>query len=205
MAHLGTRLANLEPGAHNPQVAGSSPATATNSLETNLHSVLGDGNPSVRQVPLSRGMFAIVDAADFPKLFGHKWYAVRRHRNFYAETKINGKPVLMHIFLIGKRRGFVTDHINGDGLDNRRCNLRFATHLQNMANRKRAIHSKSGFKGVHQDQYGGFVAAARKNGEYHYAGYFHSAKEAALAYDAKAKEIHGEFARLNFPKEFSNG
>ena len=93
-----------------------------------------------------------------------------------------------------------TDHINGNPLDNRRVNLRECTHQQNMHNRKKNKNSKSRYKGVWWEKDARkWRAAIRLDNKRYHIGYFHDERAAALAYDKKAIEFFGEFARLNFP------
>jgi hypothetical protein len=92
------------------------------------------------------------------------------------------------------------DHRNGDGLDNRRRNLRRTTEAQNQMNRRKPKNNTSGFKGV------GFIKARKRwRATIRYStvrivGHFPTAHEAALAYDTAARQYHGKFARLNFPR-----
>jgi len=94
--------------------------------------------------------------------------------------------------------GYVIDHINRNGLDNRRSNLRLATIAQNAWNSRRR-KNRSGYKGVwYAKDKGRFRAAIWHNNKREYLGYFDSPRQAALAYDEAAKRYHGEFAVLNF-------
>lgn len=88
------------------------------------------------------------------------------------------------------------DHINGNKLDNRRCNLRLSTHLQNTKNRKSYENSTSEYVGVSWHKHASKWRAMIKS---KHLGYFDTQEDAAKAYDKAAKEIHGEFANLNFP------
>ena len=88
------------------------------------------------------------------------------------------------------------DHINGDGYDNRLCNLRLVTNRQNQLNRSADRGRK--YKGVYK-QGKGFKAEITHEGERLYIGFFRSEEKAAMEYDKKARELHGEHARLNFP------
>ena len=91
--------------------------------------------------------------------------------------------------------GYVIDHINGDPLDNRLCNLRLATHAENMRNAKRSVANKTGFKGVTYHA-GRFVAKLMVNKELKYLGRYVTAEEAYSVYVENAKKYHGEFARV---------
>lgn len=124
---------------------------------------------------------------------GTKW-------NGYIRVKFLGKSYGAHrlawFLHFGTWPKLHLDHINGDSTDNRIVNLRECTHQQNHGNRK--IQSNlSGFKGVSKKD-GKWQARVCFNFKRHYLGLFNTAEEAAKAYDAKAKELHGEFARLNF-------
>jgi len=92
------------------------------------------------------------------------------------------------------------DHINGNPLDNRRENLRICTRAQNTCNRKAVVNSKSGYKGVtKKNSSRKWIPEIRKDGKKLYLGSYNTPEEAAKAYDKAAKEIFGEFAKLNFP------
>ena len=140
----------------------------------------------------------------------HRWSLVKPHNQNtgYSATRYEGKLILLHRFLTGFEG--LTDHINGDGLDNRLCNLREATHAQNVRNSPKQSTNKVGYKGVSLDHRGKkrrhkpmYRAQIKADGKYKNIGRFHTAIEAARAYDKAAKELHGEFARLNFPDEIS--
>lgn len=150
------------------------------------------------KISLSRGAFALVDAADYPTLSAHKW-SLSRARLGYAVRKAtaNGKAafVKMHNAVLAPPPGLEVDHINGDTLDNRRCNLRLATRRQNIANRRPT--ASSGFKGVYRHK-SGWAARIRLQGRLQYLGTFPSPDLAARAYDAAASAEWGEFAFQNF-------
>jgi hypothetical protein len=149
---------------------------------------------------VGQGLFATVDAADYKKLSKYKWYAKRHGRTVYATCRDKGKVVYMHRMILRPRKGYVVDHIDGNGLNNRRGNLRVCTHQQNQANRG-SRGGSSRFVGVYRkgDQW---VAEIRCRGEYFYLGLFDDEVEAAKARDRKAYELHGPYAYLNFPEEF---
>lgn len=111
------------------------------------------------------------------------------------------KSLRLHRLICDAKPGQVVDHINGNQLDNRKSNLRICTQAENVCNNRRLRKGKSShlFKGVHLSRSGRWVAQIQKNGKIYHLGTFDSEFDAARAYDKKAKELHGEFASLNFP------
>jgi len=154
----------------------------------------------VERIVLGNGLFALIDAADYPEISKYRWYATRRGRNTYATCRKNGRAIYMHRMIMRPRRGHIVDHKDGNGLNNCRDNLRACTRRQNQANR-RSNRGVSRFVGVYWSK-GKWVAAIRWRGKYYYVGSFDDEVEAAKARDRKAYELHGEFAYLNFPEDF---
>lgn len=155
--------------------------------------------PETKEISLTRGQIAIVDAADYEWLMQWKWYAYKGKTTWYAARKEQGM-VWMHRFILRPEPEMFVDHINRDGLDNRRANLRFATAQQNHFNRSVSARNKSGYKGVHwSDHHKKWVAQIRSNGKSCVLGRFDTAEEAARVYDEAAKSLHGEYACLNMP------
>ena len=162
----------------------------------------------MKKIPLSQGKSALVDDEDYDWLSQHKWYAREDGLTWYAmrnKKKDNGQwsTCSMHSVVLGKKEGFMTDHINRNGLDNRRKNLRFCTSKQNQYNRVK-VESASGYRGVKQDKRsvkGSWTAVYRTNKKRIHVGSFSTPEAAARAYDAAIKEVRGEFAVLNFPEE----
>ena len=97
-------------------------------------------------------------------------------------------------------RNEIIDHVNGNGLDNRRENLRISTNSQNLANRRKNCNNTSGFKGV-QPKRKKYSACVGFQGKKIRLGVYDTPEEAARAYDEKAKELFGEYANLNFPDD----
>src|SRR3990167_9841185 len=104
-------------------------------------------------IELTKCQKSLIDDEDFEIVNGIKWFCLSVEKLSYAATNVklsNGKStlLLMHRLILGNHSGITIDHINGNGLDNRKSNLRFCTHAQNMANRKTPTTNKSGYKGV---------------------------------------------------------
>ena len=159
-----------------------------------------------RRIPLTQGKYAIVDPEDFERLNKHKWYAARDTRTFYAHRKKRvGKKYVsigMHREILNPPGHLMVDHINHNGLDNRKANLRLATCAQNSYNRRQVRKNKSSkYIGVSWKQWtkkwAVIICYKRKN---KIVGYFKDEIQAAKAYDKAAKMYHGEFATLNFPE-----
>lgn len=104
----------------------------------------------------------------------------------------------MHRLLMDAGKGQQIDHANGDGLDNRRANLRFCTSSQNNWNSK--PKGNSPYKGISQRASGKWYAMICRDRKHYWLGMHDTPEEAARAYDEAAKRLHGEFARLNFPE-----
>jgi hypothetical protein len=161
----------------------------------------------MKLILLTKGLFTKVDDEDFDTLNKFKWQATNHNNNktlyikHYASRKvyINKKYVViyMHRLLMKTPAGMLTDHIDNDSLNNQKCNLRICSKGENQRNSNRPITNTSGYKGVyfHQNKY---MAAISLNNRFKYIGIFDTPLDAALAYDNKAREIYGEFARPNF-------
>lgn len=149
-----------------------------------------------RSIPLTQGKVTWVDQEDYTELARHKWCAARRGRRWYAQNYDLG---YMHRFILAPPAGREVDHINGDGLDNRRCNLRVATRAENNANRANRQHS-SLYRGVSFDydrnRWQAFIAVG--GCRHRFLGRYTDEVAAALAYDLAALEQFGSFATLNF-------
>lgn len=159
-------------------------------------------------------LFVTVDESDYDIVSQHQWrlrvWKGKQRTIFYAQTNVyvNGAwtSVAIHRLILRPNPDQQVDHINHDGLDNRRANLRICTPSQNMANiRKRSGHSSS-FKGVsfnkRDRRWQAFIG---DQGRRRYLGSFGSEDDAARAYDTAAWEAFGEYAILNFAKDDQQG
>lgn len=163
----------------------------------NLVDFVNSAAANFRLIPLTQGRVAIVDPEDFPAISSCKW----RHAQGYAVRSIpdgakRQRTVQMHRVLIGTPDGLDTDHKNGDGLDNRRRNLRPATRTQNMRNAAKYACNGSGYKGVSfRRDTGGWRARIRVNGKLIDLGTHETLEDAHNAYSKSAELFYGEFAR----------
>lgn len=164
-----------------------------------------------KEIPLTRGLVALVDADDFERLNNMKWYACGKNGLFYASRMIQigskRRQVQMHRSIIMLPSCSQVDHRNGNSLDNRKENLRPCTPSQNQANQRiYSIPKTSRYKGVRWDSHNSkWTAQIGMNGKTKHIGMFADEVSAAKAYDVRARQIHGEYARCNFPLEVSSG
>ena len=153
-------------------------------------------------LPLTQDKFAIVDAEDYERLREYKWHAIKNGQRYYAKSNRLHVPIAMHRLILNAPSHLVVDHINHNGLDNRRSNLRLCTVSQNNRNRRPITRPNKGskYKGVSFDKKRNlFKAVIWRNKKQCFLGRFKSQIKAAKAYDKKARELFGQFAYLNFP------
>lgn len=151
-----------------------------------------------RSVVLSCGHVAFVDEEDFDRVNEFSWHSVLIGGNHYARRYVNGeqKNQYLHHFVMGVADGRIVDHKNGDGMDNRKENLRFATHSQNMRNQRTPKNNRSGVKGVHFDrQTGKWRASLSVDRKFVCLGRHETIEEAESAVRVGRQQHHGEFAR----------
>ena len=144
--------------------------------------------------------WTVFDAEDLPLVVGRRWGITQKSGRFYACSRRDydaPKTTYLHRLILGASHGQIIDHRSGEGLDNRRFNLRFCTHAQNAQNQQTPITNTSGFKGAFfaKDK-GLWYSKIRCDGEIIQLGYFSSAIEAHAAYAAAATKYHGDFARV---------
>lgn len=155
-----------------------------------------------RLIPVGKDHIAVVDEKDYEIVSAYKWKPRTSTRAMYAYTSGGTKRLDMHVLIMGSRPGFMVDHINRFGLDNRRENLRWATRSQNQMNieKPRFRMGTSKFKGVEWVKTKNrWRARIRHNRVGIYIGSFINEVDAARAYDAAAIRLFGEFACINFP------
>ncbi len=159
--------------------------------------ILGD----IGIVPLTLGLSAIIDAEDIELCSQYTWHAAKRRGRFYAATNVR-KPdgtktiAFMHRLLLAPRDGMLTDHRDGDGLNNRRGNLREATNSQNQMNHPPRKGTRSGLKGVSfhnpMRKWRARISVQKKE---IVLGYFETKADAHAAYRAGSAKYHGDFGR----------
>lgn len=155
----------------------------------------------MKEIKLTQGKVALVDDADYEELSKHNWCANKGRITFYAGrgVKIKGKHVTipMHRVIMKTPKGMDTDHIDGNGLNNQRENLRICTHAENSINRGKCKSNTSGYKGV--SWHGGgkkWLSKIRVKRKQINLGIFLTKEEAYKAYCEGAKKYHGEFSNV---------
>lgn len=162
-----------------------------------------DIQENVIKIPITgkhaSGKFVLIDKEDYDLVSKFRWYCVLSGKNYYAHTSVrmaDGKrktlPIHRLILDVIDSKQMI-DHINGNGLDNRRSNLRICGSAENQHNSR----PRKGYKGVFQKKNGTFVAKICYNRKTYNIGYYDSEEDAARAYNLKAIELFGEFACLN--------
>lgn len=156
----------------------------------------------MKEIQLGRGYVALVDDEDYERVNAHKWYIFNPQLSKTTYAQRNARPVgLMHRFILDAPEGTRVDHVDGNGLNNVRSNLRLASHADNMRNRRKAVNNTSGYIGVYWDKHKSkWRARVRVNNKNNHIGYFDDLVLAAKARDTAALDLHGEFAVLNFPR-----
>ena len=154
----------------------------------------------MKEIQLSKGKVAIIDDQDYEKVSARKWHF--SSSTGYAEGHRGVKTINMHAEIMNTPFGMVTDHINGDKLDNRRVNLRVCTNMENRQNSKIGKNNSSLYRGVVSSGKK-WKAQITKNKTYYYLGTYNTKYEAAIAYDTACIRLYGENFALNFRKDNS--
>lgn len=152
-------------------------------------------------VTLTKGFTAIIDVKDIKHAINKNWYAKVAGNTVYAKTTayINGKraDLSLHREIMSAPEGLEVDHKNGDGLDNRRSNLRLVTHQQNMHNMRINKNNKSGHKGIFFcNRENKWIAKIKVNSKTINLGYFSNIDDAITVRINAVSKYHGEFGRI---------
>ena len=166
-----------------------------------VREIIIDGD--ISYVPLSQGKLAKISTSDIHLVSGFNWN-LRKHaihsyvaRSDKRDSDYKQAIIVMHRVIMSPPKGFVVDHINGDGLDNRRENLRVCTQQENSWNSKKKSTNKSGVKGVCRHSSGKWRATICVSAKQISLGLYHSVEEAAKAYERAATEKFGNFANCS--------
>lgn len=158
----------------------------------------------MKEIVLANGGVALVDDEDFDKLSKFKWSAIYGRHTCYAKREsqringVRGTTIRMHQEIMNTHNGEFIDHKDGNGLNNQKANLRFCTNQQNRMNSNSVKGSTSRFKGVTwRKDYKKWRGQIVKDGKHFHLGYHDSEIDAALAYNNKAIELFGDYARPN--------
>lgn len=157
----------------------------------------------MKEIILTKGKIASVDDEDYNALMHYKWAAIFDGNNWYAYMSMgsrgNQKRIMMHRVLLQLTDpSIVCDHIDGNGLNNQKYNLRKCTNDLNSRNRRVKRINTTGFKGVlFKPKHRAFQASINVKGKFFFGGHFKTAIDAAKRYNELAVQHHGEFARLN--------
>lgn len=156
----------------------------------------------MKKLRLQGALHALVDDEDAFRALSYNWHAMFVTGRWpkvraVATASKSGAKILLHRFIMDAKPGQIVDHINGDPLDNRRCNLRFCNASENAKNRGKTEKNTTGYKGVYRGHNGKFRTVVVSNGQAIRMSGFETPEQAHQAYCEKAKVLHGEFFRAN--------
>ena len=157
----------------------------------------------MKEILLTQGKITLVDDEDYDFLMQWKWSLVKGNRTLYAQRKTGfrhqkNKNIWMHRLILNVPDGKQTDHIDHNGLNNQKSNLRICNNSQNQINKRIIKKGKSKYTGVTFVKNKYIVAQISVEHKHINLGYFKTEELAAKAYDEAANRMHGEFATLNF-------
>ena len=183
-------------GGNCPVIRGNPFSSSTSFERDNINGL------KMKEINLTQGKVALVDDEDYEYLNQWKWYACKDYKTYYAQRNgyVNGKRrnIFMHKVILNPPTGLEVDHIDRDGLNNVRSNLRLATRQQNSFNRRKFGKCKYiGVTVLKQGKCQYIVANIRMGNRRIYLGMFPTEEAAALAYNEAALKYRGEFAHLN--------
>lgn len=163
----------------------------------------GDGTSSIMVFYKKLPVAILINTFDWPLLSKYRWYVFmpnKKSSTYYAGTVKHNKVIYMHALLLNTPKGMKSDHINRNGLDNTRNNLRIATDTQSMANRV-VKRSKVGYIGVYESYPKRYSVKVSIDSKTIYLGTYDTVEEAAEVYDKKILQLRGDFAVFNFPEK----
>lgn len=172
-----------------------------NTEHLNGDAFMPETNSSTKEIPLTQGKVAIVSLEDYEALAGYKWHFTAQGyaRRYCGISGKSSRHITMHREIMRALPAVQVDHIDRDRLNNTRANLRLATSQQNSFNQKARSRQGLQFKGTFLTSSGYYGAHIKFNYQLLHLGVFSTERDAAIAYDIKARELFGEFASLNFP------
>lgn len=157
----------------------------------------------MKKITLTQNQVALVDNSDFEELNKYKWFANKLGNTFYAvrtskkDSEGKTKTILMHRVIMSNPEGFDVDHIDSNGLNNQKKNLRVCTHSENTRNRGVQKNSTSKLKGVTWNKTGKkWQSQIKVEGKYIYLGIFEDKIEAYEAYCKACVKYHGDYHKL---------
>jgi hypothetical protein len=152
----------------------------------------------MKEIKLTRGKIALVDDDIYDYINQWNWYYDGCYAVRHCRTNKKSQRIFMHREILRTPSDMETDHINGNGIDNRLINLRICEHFQNGANKKLPTNNTSGYKGVCWSlRMNKWQAYIKCRGERYFLGFYGDINDAISAYNNKAKELFGEFMRDN--------